>query len=194
MRKLKWAWCGILCGLWLPVMAAPVTYTLDPLHTTVTWQLNHLGFSTFSGKYFATGSMIYDESKPELSSVTATIKIADGITGIPELDKHIAGNAFLDGRKFPTATFVSKTVEMTGAHTALVTGVLTLHGVSQNVHLNVVFNRVGLDKITKKQTAGFSATTTISRSDYGVTIFIPDLSDEVKMDIEAEAYLPKTSK
>lgn len=183
----------MITGLWFLMMAStyasPQNYTLDPMHTTVSWHVNHLGFSNFSGKYFATGTMVFDESKPANSKVNVVVRIESGVTGLPELDKHISGNAFLDYHKYPTATFVSKRVVMTGAKTADVTGDLTIHGISLPVTLKVVFNRVGLDKITNKQTAGFSATTTISRSDYGVTIFVPDVGDDVKLDIQVEATL-----
>lgn len=174
-------------------VAIPEPYILDPLHTSVTWHINHLGFSSFSGKYFATGTMQYDESKPENSNVQVSVKIADGVTGIPELDKHIAGNAFFDGKKYPTATFVSKKVTMTGANTAIVSGVLTLHGISESVNLKVVFNKTGIDIINNKKTVGFSATTIINRSEFGVTTFLPDLGDEVILNIEVEANLVSKS-
>ena len=184
-----WIIAGSLSLMMVGAYAAPQNYTLDPMHTTVSWHVNHLGFSNFSGKYFATGTMLFDESKPVNSKVTVVIRIESGVTGLTELDKHIAGNAFLDYHKYPTATFVSKKVTMTGIKTADVRGDLTIHGVSLPVTLKVVFNRVGLDKITNKQTAGFSATTAISRSDYGVKIFVPDVGDDVTLDIEVEATL-----
>ena len=67
-------------------------------------------------------------------------------------------------------------------------GTLTLHGVSKPVTLKVVLNKMGANPFVKKNAVGFSATTTIKRSDFGVSAYLPALGDTVKLDIEAEAY------
>lgn len=166
------------------------TLTLDPQHTYVLWHVNHLGFSTQAGKWYANGTLIIDKDKPKDSKVNATIQIADIVTGIPELDKHLMGKLFFDANQFPTATFVSDKVDVTGKNTAKVYGTLTLHGVSKPVMLNVKFNQAGVNPITDKMTVGFSATTKFKRSDFDIKTLIPGVADEVNLDIEAEAYKP----
>ncbi len=170
----------------MPAQAAPVTFQLDPNHTSVLWHISHFGFSNPSGKWQADGTLILDEQKPQDSKVNVTIKIASVDTGIPKLDEHLKSKAFFDADQFPTATFVSDKVKLTGKDTAQVTGMLTMHGVTKPVTLNVKLNKIGTNPITEKKAAGFSAETTIDRSDFGIETLSPALGNKVKVNIEAE--------
>lgn len=189
-RSALLAVSALALGLSAPAQAAD-TYKLDPMHTQVAWSINHFGFSNPSGK-FATidGTLTLDEAKPENSKVTATIPIANLVTGLDKLNEHLWTDQFFNLKQFPTATFTSTKVEVTGKDTAKVTGDLTVHGVTKPVVLDVTLNKVG-DNMKKVKTAGFSATTTIKRSDFGMTTFLPMLGDEVKLGIESEANLAK---
>lgn len=162
-------------------------YTFDSSHSYVEWQINHFGFSNPTGKWFTNGTLNLDETHPEKSSVKATIQVGDIVTGIPKLDEHLKSADFFDVQKFGTATFVSKKVVVTGKKTARVSGILTLHGVSKPVTLNVTLNQLGEHPITHKKTVGFTATTTINRSAFGIDKYVPGLSDEVPIHIESEA-------
>ncbi|MFZ2315914.1 MAG: YceI family protein [Gammaproteobacteria bacterium] len=181
---------ALVAGLFLSanVFAAPETFTLDPEHTYVLWNIKHLGFSTQAGKWYAKGTLVLDKEHPADSKVNVTIDLIKMITGLPELDKHLKGKQFFDVAKFPKAIFVSDKVNVTGKDTAKVEGTLTLHGISKPVTLDVKLNQEGPNPITTKMTAGFSATATIKRSDFGMTTLIPALGDDVELDIEAEAY------
>ncbi len=179
--------------LLLPLIsfAQAETLTLDPSHTYVLWHIKHLGFSTQAGKWYAKGTLLIDEKKPQDSKVDVTIDVAKIITGDPELDHHLKGPMFFSTAKYPTATFVSNKIMMTGKDTAKVEGVLTLRGISKPITLNIKLNKVGVSPVSDKMTAGFSGTTKIKRSDFGMTTFLPSLSDEVDLNIEAEAYKAK---
>lgn len=179
----------LLLLLSLSLQAAVDTWTLDPQHTYVLWKIKHLGFSKQAGKFYANGTITLDKEKPQNSKVEATIKIADVATGIPELDKHLQGQLFFESVKFPTATFISNKVDMITKNSAKVMGVLTIHGVSKPVILSVTFNKQGKNPINDKMTMGFSATTNIRRSDFGMKTLLPDLGDEVEIEIGAEANL-----
>lgn len=181
--------CTLLLFFILPAQAAPVTYTLDPNHTYVLWHISHFGFSNPAGKWIANGTLILDKDKPQNSKVNATILVNNMITGLPELDKHLKTELFFNTDKYPTATFVSDKVTVTGKNTAKVHGMLTLRGISKSVTLNVKLNNIAISPITNKETAGFSAFTTINRSDFGMTALLPGLGDEVKLEIEAEGYI-----
>ncbi len=172
----------------IPTLAAD-TYTLDPNHTYVLWHISHFGYSYPSGKWMAQGTLILDEANPQNSKVNVTIDINNLTTGIKDLDEHLKSPLFFDVKQYPTATFVSDKVVVTGKNTAQVHGTLTLHGVTKPITLNVTFNKAGISPITNKKTVGFSATTDLMRSDYGITTLLPGISDDVKIDIEAEAYL-----
>lgn len=178
-----------LISLSAPAFAAE-SYTFDPNHTNITWSANHFGFSNPDGKFAsASGTLVLDRDHPENSKVQVSIDTNGLVTGLPTFDEHIKSDKFLNVAQFPTATFVSDKVELTGKDTALVTGNLTLLGVTKPVVLDVKLNQIGMNPINSKQTAGFSATTIIKRSDWGMTTYVPNVSDEVKISIEAEANL-----
>lgn len=162
-------------------------YTLDPNHTYVLWHINHFGFSNPSGKWMASGTLILDEAKPQNSKVNVTINVADVVTGIQKLDEHLKTDTFFNVAKFPIATFMSDSVDVTGKNTARVHGILTVHGVSKPITLDVTLNKLGISPITNKKTAGFTAHTELKRSDYGISAYLPGLGDDVKIDIESEA-------
>ncbi len=169
--------------------AAPETYNFDPSHSFVTWHISHFGFSNPSGKWNFEGRLTLDEAKPKNSKVDARIDLVNPVTGIAKLDEHLKNNDFFDVEKYPNATFVSNKVDVLGKDQAKVHGVLTLHGVSKPVTLNVKLNKLGINDYSHKKTAGFNATTTIKRSDFGITKYLPGLGDEVKIDIDGEAIL-----
>uniref|UniRef100_UPI002608A522 YceI family protein n=1 Tax=Asticcacaulis sp. TaxID=1872648 RepID=UPI002608A522 len=93
---------------------------------------------------------------------------------------------FFDAAKYPTATFKSTKVDVTGKDTANVTGNLTIHGVTKPVTLAVKLNKIGANMKGVK-TAGFSATGQIKRSDFGMGAYVPAVSDEITLVITAEA-------
>lgn len=176
-----------------PALAAD-SYTLDASHTAITWHINHFGFSNPSGKFMnVEGAVVLDEKNPADSKVNVTIPVGKVETGVAKLDEHIKGKDFFDVEKFPTATFVSEKVDVTGNDAAKVQGILTLHGVAKPVTLEVKLNKLG-ENFFKKKTAGFTASTTIKRSDFGITNYLPGLGDEVRIDIESEANIAETAK
>lgn len=181
----RWVVFAVISTL-TSVTYAIENYSFDQSHSYVDWKISHFGYSSPSGKWYVQGKLQLDKNKPQDSKVSATIDVAAIVTGLPKLDKHLKGALFFDVAKYPTATFVSDTVTVTGEKNASVHGELTLHGVTKPVTLNVSLNKVGVSPVTDKMTAGFSATTNIKRSDFGMNS-LPGLGDDVKLTIEAEA-------
>lgn len=179
--------CSVMLTYAVSASAAQ-KFILDEQHTSVLWHINHLGFSSQSGKWYATGFILLDKNSPEKSKVEATISMANIVTGLPELDRHLKGKLFFDVARYPSATFVSDKVDVTSKTSAKVSGILTLHGISKPIVLTVTFNKEGKNPISDKPTVGFTATTQIKRSDFGMNTMLPDLGDEVTLDIGAEAY------
>lgn len=180
-----------LCFSLSCVANAAETYTIDPSHSYVLWHISHFDFSHPSGKWMvAEGKLILDKEKPQNSKVNVLIHVNDMITGIPELDKHLKSPSFFDIQKFPQATFVSDKVNLTGKDSADVHGILTVHGISKPIILNIALNKMGISPITNKETVGFTGTTNLKRSDFGITSYLPGLGDQVQINIEAEAYKP----
>jgi polyisoprenoid-binding protein YceI len=171
-----------------PAFAAE-TYTLDTNHTNVVWTINHFGFSNPSGKITKVeGTLTLDEADPTKSQVIVKMSAANLDTGIEKLDEHLKGKDFFDVAQYHDITFTSDTVELTGKDTANVTGILKLHGIAKPVTLQVKLNKIGNNMMNKK-TAGFSATTMVKRSDFGMTTYLPMLGDAVGISIESEANI-----
>jgi polyisoprenoid-binding protein YceI len=167
------------------------TYKLDNSHTSVTFHINHFGFSNPSGKWYADGTLLLDEKNPENSKLDVLINTASLNTGIDKLDEHLKSKDFFDVKQFPTATFISNKIILTGKDSAKVRGSLTLHGITKAITLDVKLNKIGVSPVTNIKTAGFTATTILKRSDFGIDNYLPNLSNEVKLNIEAEAILQK---
>ena len=182
---------ALLILLSLPLTAqAAETYELDPYHTNILRHANHFGFSNPDGKFVNTqGTLVLDEKNPEKSKLDVTIKPGSITTGSAKFDEHIRGKDFLNAEKFPTATFVSKKIDLEGKDRAKVLGDFTLLGVTKPVTLDVKLNKLGENPMTKVKTAGFTASTTIKRSEFGMGFGIPNVSDEIRIDIETEANL-----
>lgn len=179
---------AVVVSLFAAPAFAAETLKLDPTHTEVVFQWDHFGLSKPTGKFMnAVGSVTLDEADPSKSSVEVSFDIAGINTGVANLDNHLKGADFFDAAQFPTATFKSTSVAVTSATTAKVTGDLTLHGVTKPVTLDVTLNKLGNHPMKGKKAAGFSATGTIKRSDFGINKYVPAVSDEISLEITAEA-------
>jgi polyisoprenoid-binding protein YceI len=172
-----------------PVLAqapAPVpsgTYNVDGPHTQVLFTVNHFGVSEYTGQFTQpTGSLTLDTANPANSKVEVTFPIAKVSTTVPALDAHLKTADFFDAEKFPEGKFVSTKVAVKG-HDATITGNLTLKGVTKPVVLQA--HLVGSGAMRGKTNVGFSATTTVKRSEFGITFGVPMLSDDVKLTINA---------
>lgn len=183
---LRFIACFALGFLPTLLFAAEV-YKLDPDHTYVIWQVDHFGFSTVSGKFMAEGTLTVDNTKPENSSVNVVIHTDSGNTGVAKLDDILKGKNFFDVAEFPAATFKSTKVVVTGKDTGKVYGTLTLRGISKDVTLDVKLNKQGMHPYFHKDGYGFSATTSLNRSDFNMNGYIPGVSDATKILIQAEA-------
>ena len=168
-------------------LAEPKTYAIDATHMEVTYAINHVGFSTSKGRFADVASTLtLDEANPAASKVNTTIKVASLDSGFGKRDEHLLSADFFDAAKYPTITFVSNRVTPVGARTAKVAGDLTLHGVTKPVVLDAVIVGLGPNPLTKAQAAGIHAVTTIKRSDFGITTYVPLIGDEVTITLDAE--------
>lgn len=174
----------------LSAHAAPETYAFDTAHTSVIWKAGHMGFSFPHGIFSnIEGTLVLDEADISKSAVDVTIPLDKLATGIPKFDDHLKSKDFFNVEKSPAAKFVSTKVEKTGDKTAKLTGDLTLNGITKPVTLDVTLNKQGEHPMMKKKAVGFSATAQIKRSDFGITYGIPNVPDEVDLEIQAEAQV-----
>jgi polyisoprenoid-binding protein YceI len=176
------------------VPAFATTYTLDPNHTQVQFTWNHYGFTNLVGQFGKIeGTLEFDPADPTKASVTATISIESIDSNVKKLDGVLASGDYFDAAKFPTATFKSTRVEKGSTPDRLkVTGDLTIRDVTKPVTLDVAVTKVGEQPLRKAPAAGFDATTTITRSDFGITKYLPNVADEVKIHVVTEAIEAKS--
>lgn len=167
-------------------------YTIDPTHTQVQFTYSHFGFSNITGRFDKVESeFLFDAEDPTRSSVSVTIPVDSISTGVEKLDAHLLRNDFFDAEQFPTATFKSTGVTAAGEGQLKVAGDLTIHGVTRPVVLDVTINKIGEHPMAKVPAAGFDATTTILRSEFGVGGYVPMVGDEVTIRITVEAVKAK---
>jgi polyisoprenoid-binding protein YceI len=161
-------------------------YVVDPEHTLVAFNVNHLGFSPYYGLFgSATGKLTLDPKKLASAKVSIVIPMS-GITVASEgLAKHMRSADFFDAAKYPTARFVSTKVTPTGAATADIHGELTVRDKTIPVVLKTRFIGAGTNMQPKVPAVGFEATTTVKRSQLGVNYGIPIVSDDVELKIAA---------
>ncbi len=187
------ALCGTLSAAPAPAQTSlnvpAATYTIDPRYTQILFSVRHMGLSTFFGRFGrVTGTLNFDPVAPEKSALTAQIDMTNIQTHVEALDKELSSSLF-HADKFPTAAFVATRSVKTGANTGTVTGNLTIAGVTKPVTLNVTFNGGRNSPIPlQPYRIGFDATTTVKRSDFGLThvMWSGMVGDEVTLWIECE--------
>lgn len=170
-------------------LAEPQNFVFDTTHSQIVFDYNHLGFSTTTGMFSGvTGTIVFDAEDPAASSVNASFPVASLMTGDKGRDEHfLSADFFGSEAAAPEVTFVSKSIEVTGDNTALITGDLTLNGVTKEAVLDTVLNQQGNHPMANKPWMGFDATTTLKRSDFNMGMFAPAVSDEVAVTISVEA-------
>jgi polyisoprenoid-binding protein YceI len=151
------------------VAPARTTWTIDPTHSSVEFAVRHLMISTVKGRFPAVeGTVVLDEENPAASTAEITVQVASIDTREPQRDAHLRSADFFDVEKYPTLTFRSTGVSDVTADGFKLTGDLTIHGVTRPTTLDVVHEGRVKDPWGNDR-AGYSATTRIKRSDFGLT-------------------------
>jgi polyisoprenoid-binding protein YceI len=167
---------------------APASYQIDTAHTQTYFTVNHMGFSNSTGAVrVKEGTLTFDDADWSKSKVDVTLDIGSLQFGDKTWNEHMSDAKFFNVAKFPTAKFVSTKVEKLGDSTGKVTGNLTLLGVSKAVTLMITKNKVDKNPMSGKPYAGFSATASLTRSDWGMNAYVPNVGDAVTLRIEVEA-------
>lgn len=169
-------------------LAAPEKYVLDPSHSQIVFSYNHLGFSTTHGMFSGfDGEIMFDQDDPASSSVSVSFPVMSMMTGWQKRFEHFMSPDFFDATEDEMVSFVSTGIEVTGETTGKITGDLTLNGVTMPVVLDARLNKADVHPMAGKPWAGFDATTTLKRSDFGLGLYAPMISDEVEVTISIEA-------
>lgn len=167
------------------------TYQTDPGHRYITFSYSHVGYSRPMLRWRDWDATLeWDADNPSASSLSVVIDATSIDSGIDEFDGHLNGDRFFDTANHPKITFVSTKLVKTGDNTGVMTGDLTIKGVTKPVDLNVTLNRTARDGFFKAYKIGFTATGAVKRTDYGMDYAVPVVSDEVEINIQAEFNKP----
>lgn len=185
MKRILTTAAAVLLAM--PAIAAD-KYVLDSSHSQIVFSYNHLGFSTTYGMFSGfEGEIMFDQENPANSSVSVSMPVMSMFTGWEQRDGHFMSGDFFGAADGDLVTFTSTSIEVTGEDTALITGDLSMNDVTMSVVLDAKLNGTGEHPMAKKAWAGFDATTTLKRSDFGLGAFAPAVSDEVAVMISIEA-------
>jgi polyisoprenoid-binding protein YceI len=179
---------GILALAAPLALAQTSTWKSDPAHSEVDFSIKHMSVSNIHGRFGnVAATIVWNEADIAKSSVTATIDVSTVDTGVDQRNNHLKSPDFFDAANQPTATFTSTGVTKNGGNLT-VSGNLTLHGVTKPVVLAVEGPSGPAPGMDHKPHSGFTATTTIDRTAFGIGTKFPAamVGDDVKLTIELE--------
>jgi len=178
----------LVAAVVLPSQAFADKYLIDTkgAHAFVQFRIQHLGYSWLSGRFNTFGgSFEYDEKNPDQAKVLVEIDTASIDSNHAERDKHLRGEDFLHVDKYPKASFESTAFDDKGDGTAVLTGNLTLHGVTKPVTIDVEHIGHGPDPWGGYR-RGFEGTTRIALADFGIDYDLGPNSKEVELTLSVE--------
>lgn len=169
-----------------PVFAGASEFTIDTVHSQIFFSASHDGYTNPWGLlHLKEGTFRFDDDDWSTAQVEATIDINSLDMGDAAWNRKLL-HAYFDASTWPTAHYVSTSVEKTGERTGVIHGKLTLLGRTRPLDLQVTYNRGAVNGYTLHYVAGFSATTKFKRSDFGMTRTLKTVGDEVSVHMEIE--------
>jgi len=163
-------------------------YEFDTAHTQIIFFVSHLGFSFSEGEFLEFDGFIdFNRSEPVKSKVEITIDTNSIDMDDQKWNEHMKNEDFFNVEKYPSMTFKSTSINVTGEKTAQIIGDLTILETTKPVTLDVRFNKAGKHPFGDKYVAGWSATSALKRSDFGMKYGLPMIGDDVEIRLEVEA-------
>ena len=164
------------------VISAPsfsADYKIDPAHSSIQFKINHLGFTDTVGRFNSFEGMFSDTKGQEKAEITIHADSID--TNHKERDKHLRSPDFFNVKEHPTLVFEAKDISSNK-----VDGVLTMNGQTKPITLEGLEFGEGEDPWGGYR-KGFTGTTIIKRSEWGISYFLPSVGDEVEIELNIEA-------
>lgn len=166
------------------------TWTIEPAHSEVGFTVRHLGLSKVRGRFNTFAGTVEVGQGLGDSTISATVDLSSVDTNNDQRDGHLRSTDFFDIEAHPQMTFRSTGIDAS-ASTGTITGELTINGVTRRIELDADFHGVGVDAYGMTR-AGFSATGTLSRKDFGVDFNVPLdaggvlIGDKVTIELEVQ--------
>lgn len=179
---------SLCCLLPAAARSEPVSYTVDPKHTYATFEVDHFGFSIIRGRFNRTSGTIALDPVAGRGSIEIVIDTTSIDTGLAKRDEHLRRKEFFNVATYPTAKFVANSLVFDGDTLVRADGDLTMLGQSHPVSLRITHFACGDHPIHHIPACGANAETRILRSNWGMTTYVPKISDEVTILIGIEAF------
>jgi len=180
--------CAGLCAS--VASAAPQTYRFDPVHSQIVFSVAHQKFSNALGRlHVKEGWFQFDEDDWNASRVDVTIDLAGVDLGDAKWNDAARSGALLDTSRWPTARYTSRSVERIDATHGIIHGDLAFRGETKPLDVAVTLNRIANDPYLFKRKAGFSATTALTRQDFGMTRYADVVGAKIALRIEIEGIV-----
>jgi polyisoprenoid-binding protein YceI len=170
-----------------PALAQAATYTIDPTHTFVTFEVLHFGTSTTRGRFDRKEGTISFDRTARSGKIEISIDMNSISSGVAPFDTHLKSADFFDVAKHPTARFVADNLRFDGDAVSEVTGSLTLMGQTRPVTLKAARFNCYNNPIFQREVCGGDFETTIQRSQWGMTYGLPAIPDNVRLTVQVEA-------
>ncbi len=178
--------CAILCGA-ASAHAAPETWRFDPVHSQIWFSADHEHFSRPLGRLrIKDGWFQFDDKDWSASHVDVVIDLTSADMGDAKWSATVKSGQLLDTERWASAHFVSRSVEQKDAKDGVIHGDLTFHGETKPVDVAFTLNRIGTDPYIFRQKAGFSATATLHRSEFGMQRYADVVGEDIQLRFEIE--------
>lgn len=176
----------MVCAMiWPEWSQAGETYVIDPDHSAITFRIKHLGITFVYGAFpHADGVYTFDDTDPDNASIWVKVRVADIDTGNEQRDRHLRSPDFFDEKNFPFIVFKSLSIAPSDDGRYLVTGELSLHGVTKKVTVPAV--KTGMYQgPAGENRSGFETRFSIRRSDFGMQ-YMTTVADKVELTVSVE--------
>lgn len=191
---IMFSWLLVSCGTLIkPNVTTGIAqlekgaYKLDQTHVAVLFKINHMGLSTFVGRFNTVDATLeFDPANIAAAKLSAIIDVTSIDVNNPDLEETLRGSSWFDTAKYPQAFFKTTSVSVIDQHSATFTGDLSLHGITAPINLTVRFNGGANNMLTGFYTLGFTAIGTINRSVFGIDYLVPAIGDQVALEVFAE--------
>jgi polyisoprenoid-binding protein YceI len=182
------------CVSWLqPTLKKEITeikageYKLDKDHAALLFKINHMGFSSYVGRFNEFNvSLDFNPNDIENSRIEAIIDMRSIDVNNPDFAATLKGTSWLDTVQFPQAVFRSVSIKKIEGEQVRIDGELTFLGVTKAVFMTATLNGAANNPLTRIYTLGFTANLRFKRSDFGLKRFIPIVGDDVEIEIQSE--------
>lgn len=171
-----------------PTQAPNGSYPLEQAHSQILFSILHIGLTPFYGRFDrVSGNLDWNANNPEQSHVSIAIGMDSIDTPSAKLNDTLKSKTVFDATQFPEAKFETTKIVREGPDRGKITGNLTIRDVTKPVTLDVKFLGTEHNPLGDSIVLGFSATTTIKRSDFGLTgmVWGSMVGDPVELMIEA---------